>query len=134
MKPVRLGGNFVDNLNQVFAETSKLLGFPLSTYGRSAPFRYFKQGSTAFCWNTRPLTATAETKYREWAAWKYRVNRQKGSWRLTGKAIYFARRKSAKAKALQWYRKAREKKRTTSPTPLSTAAATTPNTLPPTNT
>lgn len=98
------------------------------------PWRYFKHGPIAYCWNTAPLTPTVQTKYRQWAAFKYRINKRKGTWHNVGPIVYFARRKSAKAKALAWYRKARDKKRTPSPISSSTAAATTPNTLPPTTT
>lgn len=75
---------------------------------RQASWRYFSLGVTLFCWNTEPFT----DEPKPWAAWKYRRNIRKGTFRKFGKTLYFAHRNKAKARALKWYKKAVEDKAT----------------------
>ena len=92
--------DFMAKLNDVFASAYREM-----FHGAAPHFRGYVEGSIWYCWNTEPLTPSAKTRNRQWAAFKYRHNKEKGTFTQVGKAIYFARRKSAKSKAYTWYHK-----------------------------
>jgi len=84
-------------LNQLIAETPELARLFSYTTPR---MRYWKASGKKFCWTTERCND------KKFYALVYRVNKD-GSERLIKKCAY-GRRKVAKAKALEWFRKSTE--------------------------
>lgn len=92
------------DLNAIFTKMMHEAG-----YGSRMPrWTHYKHGPIAFCYNTEPFTVDRDQP-RRWAAWRYRVNKQRGTWKRVGKKVWFAKRKKAAARALKWYQKAKAK-------------------------
>lgn len=69
-----------------------------------AGWRYYRHGRTRFCWSTTPRP---DGKYR---AWKQTMTAKNGLG-ATGLSLWFNRRKTASARAYQWYETARRASR-----------------------
>ncbi len=85
------------DLNRVFGQLMREAGLA----SRMPRWRAYSYGSTWFCWNTEPFSICKDQP-RPWAAWRYRHNKQKGTWKRVGKTVWFASRKKAKARADKW--------------------------------
>jgi len=104
----------MDELNRVFGELLKENPelAPLFQSRSTMPrWTYYELGRKRFCYNIQPF-GSAESK--PYASWIYLTKRTKDGKHLTCiKKVYFARRKIAAKRALQWYQsaKARREKR-----------------------
>jgi len=119
--------NVMDKMNRVFGELLKENPelAPLFQVKSSMPrWTYWTLGRKRFCYNIQPF-GKAEPK--PYAAWIYKITKTKNGQHLTCiKKIYFARRKIAAKRALQWYQSAkvrRERRRLKKGQQIATVAA-----------
>jgi hypothetical protein len=86
-------------LNEHLART---LGFATS----SPNYRYWQHGGVRYCYNTSPTDEDGG----KWFAWEYRPVRGKTGQLAIAHKVKCATRTKAKAKAYEWYRKAKGSK------------------------
>lgn len=79
----------------------------ITTGGSQPRYRYYQHPRKLFryCWNTEPLTPKEQAQNKRWSAFMYK-SRGRGRWQLV-KMRYFAKRNSAKACALKWFKAAK---------------------------
>jgi hypothetical protein len=71
---------------------------------REPNYRYFQVKNVRFCWTTEKIEHNGKKRFVAFIRRELLSKKRKNTrYFKTGKKVYFARRKKAKARALKWY-------------------------------